>query len=146
MVKEIEQKYMCYSCKYLNKDRKQDGNNNVSCFRYGCDNRKDAYICGWIRKDSELKTMGCSDWKSNWTLKFGDLFRFKNYIVLYLGLYKGKRLLYNMDYKSYKLVDNDWFRNMWCKNKIKSINIVTRYGRDKMCKDLREKYEKQNRR
>lgn len=58
MVKGI----MCAECCYLDKTRKQNSNNGTSCFCYGCNARThDKFICGWIRNDNELKTMGCSD-------------------------------------------------------------------------------------
>lgn len=45
----------CDKCGNLDKTKKTSTN---GCYRYGCKNG--SYICGWISKDTELKTMGCS--------------------------------------------------------------------------------------
>jgi len=39
--------------------------NSKGCYRYGCKKCKGGYICGWIAKDTELKTMGCSNFIEN---------------------------------------------------------------------------------
>jgi hypothetical protein len=53
---------MCAECCYLDKTRKQGGNNGTGCFRYGCKARiREKFICGWVSNDNELKTTGCSD-------------------------------------------------------------------------------------
>ncbi|MFR7590245.1 MAG: hypothetical protein ACLUVC_02285 [Longibaculum sp.] len=57
--------WSCKDCKYLNKSRKKY-NDTHYCFRYGCDYRKDNYVCGWIKdeeSDKSLKEMGCSNFK-----------------------------------------------------------------------------------
>lgn len=121
----------CHSCIYLDKGRKQTSKNGTNCFRYGCNARlKDSYICGWIQKDNELKTMGCSD--SN-ILHFGTEFTVGVYQILYLGSYNGKRILYNLNTKKHKLVDTEWLKKQKGK-----IRIITKYGKDKMCLDLRK--------
>ena len=121
----------CYNCIYLDKSRKQESKNGVDCFRYGCNARlSDGFICGWIRKDNELKTQGCSD--SN-VLRFGTEFTVGVYQILYLGSYNDKRILYNQNTKKHKLVDNEWLKKQKGK-----IRIITKYGKDKMCLDLRK--------
>ena len=56
----------CYTCGYLNKSRCKDSPNGVPQKQYGCDYRfqdgHPGYVVGWIRNDSELRTMGCSLW------------------------------------------------------------------------------------
>jgi hypothetical protein len=47
--------YCCCECGNLDKAKKQGVEN---CYRYGC--KTNGYIIGWIRADTELKTMGCS--------------------------------------------------------------------------------------
>lgn len=121
----------CYNCIYLDKSRKQTGKNGTGCFRYGCNARlTDSYICGYMGKDNELKTMGCSN--SN-ILHFGTEFTVGIYQILYLGSYNGKRILYNLNTKKHKFVDNEWLKKQKGK-----IRIITEYGKDKMCLDLRK--------
>lgn len=122
----------CYNCIYLDKTRRKEGNNGTGCYMYGCNNRLSGkgYICGWIRKDSELKTQGCSD--SN-VLCFGTEFTVSVYQILYLGSYNDKRILYNLNTKKHKLVESDLLKKQKGK-----IRIITKYGRDKMCLHLRK--------
>lgn len=125
-VVETMRTWDCYNCIYLDKSRKQKSKNGTVCFRYGCNARlKDSYICGWIRKDNELKTMGCSD--SN-KVKAGTAFLLDGVQCLYCGSVgsgAGKRyLLYNAStyVSNGYCVDNvkeDWFQ----KN-IKKIQIL----------------------
>ena len=108
----------CYNCIYLDKTRRKEGNNGTGCYMYGCNQRlsSNGYICGWIRKDSELKTQGCS--YSN-KIIVGTLFLFNGIQCLYcgsLGSGTGKRyLVYNAStYVSngycVDSVEKDWFR------------------------------------
>lgn len=117
----------CYNCIYLDKTRRKEGNNGNGCYMYGCNNRfsGNGYICGWIRKDNELKTMGCSD--SN-KIRVGTAFLLDGVHCLYcgsIGSGAGKRyLLYNAStYVSNGYcvddVKEDWFeRNL---NKIRIL-------------------------
>lgn len=50
----------CANCRHLRKDYKEEDH---TFYRYGCNKNKSRYIHGWIKKDSELKQMNCSDWK-----------------------------------------------------------------------------------
>lgn len=107
MVKGI----MCAECCYLDKTRKQYGNNGTGCFRYGCNAIiRDKFICGWIRTDNELKTMGCSDCNR---IKVGTMFKLKSeehvYTILYCGKVGNEYLLYNQNLKTFKLVKRTWF-------------------------------------
>lgn len=102
MVKGI----MCAECCYLDKTRKQYGNNGTGCFRYGCNAIiRDKFICGWIRTDNELKTMGCSGCNR---IKVGTMFKLKSeehvYTILYCGKVDNEYLLYNQNLKTFKLV------------------------------------------
>lgn len=107
MVKGI----MCAECCYLDKTRKQYGNNGTGCFRYGCNAIiRDKFICGWIRTDNELKTMGCSNCNR---IKVGTMFKLKSeehvYTILYCGKVGNEYLLYNQNLKTFKLVKRTWF-------------------------------------
>lgn len=80
---------MCAECCYLDKTRKQNSNNGTSCFRYGCNARTyDKFICGWIRNDNELKTMGCSDCNK---IKVGTSFLFNGTNCFYCGSIQTKK-------------------------------------------------------
>lgn len=50
--------YTCFDCKHLNKAKKIGYNHY---WNYGC-NRGD-YAVGLIKKDSDLKQQGCTDWE-----------------------------------------------------------------------------------
>lgn len=65
-------------------------------------------------------------------LKFGDLFIFKNHRILYLGAYNRKRMLYNIELKRYKFVDDEWIRK-------KDVHVIKSYGHDKRCENLRNR-------
>lgn len=98
----------CADCCYLDKTRKQGGNNGTGCFRYGCNARiRDKFICGWIRRDKELKTMGCSDCNK---LYYGTVFQIKEspYKYIYLGKVEGKRCLHNISKKETEYVTDEW--------------------------------------
>ena len=130
-VVETMRTWNCYNCIYLDKSRKQTSNNGTNCYRYGCNVRlKESYTTGWMWKDSELKTMGCSDTN---ILHFGTEFTVGIYQILYLGSYNGKRILYNLNTKRYKFVETEWLKKQKGK-----IRIITEYGKDKMCLDLRK--------
>lgn len=100
----------CENCCYLDKTRKQDGNNGIGCFRYGCNaGMRDKFICGWIRRDNELKMMGCSCCNR---VEIGTLFKLKSeehvYTILYCGKVNSQYLLYNQNLKTFKLVKRTW--------------------------------------
>lgn len=71
-------------------------------------------------------------YKEKAKLKFGDLFIFKNHRILYLGAYNRKRMLYNIELKRYKFVDDEWIRK-------KAIHVIKSYGHDKRCENLRNR-------
>ena len=53
--------YSCAECANLDMSRTQWDEDHY-CYRYGCDKRgSDGFICFWCRKDSDLKSGGCSD-------------------------------------------------------------------------------------
>lgn len=117
----------CGDCIHLDKTRKRNGNNNVGCFQYGCNSSlNDAYICGWIREDKELKTMGCS-WCNK--LKVGTKFvvnsRFsdKSKKFLYCGKVHGKPLLYCYEEQKYRIAPRDYLRTQTGKIKT-NVSIV----------------------
>lgn len=125
-VVETMRTWDCYNCIYLDKNRKQKSKNGTVCFRYGCNaGLKDSYICGWIRKDSELKTMGCSD--SN-KIKVGTAFLLDGVQCLYcgsIGSGAGKRyLLYNASTYVYNGYCVDNVKEDWFQKNLKKIQIL----------------------
>jgi hypothetical protein len=50
--------YSCNDCPSLDKGKKKLSSCN---YLYGCKFRSNGYVVGWVQGDSQLKTMGCSD-------------------------------------------------------------------------------------
>lgn len=100
-------KMSCAECCYLNKAEKEES--ILNRYRYKCMFPKSDYIVGSVKKDSELKTMGCSDCNR---IEIGTLFKLKSetqiYTVLYCGKVNNKYLLYNQNLKTFKLVEKEW--------------------------------------
>ncbi len=100
-------KMSCAECCYLNKAEKEE--NILNRYRYRCMFSRRDYIVGSIRKDSELKTMGCSDCNR---IEIGTLFKLKSeehtYTILYCGKVGNEYLLYNQNLKTFKLVKSAW--------------------------------------
>lgn len=100
-------KLSCAECCYLNKAEKEE--NILNQYRYRCMFSRRDYIVGSIKKDSELKTMGCSDCNR---VEIGTLFKLKSeehvYTILYCGKVNNLYLLYNQNFKTFKLVEKEW--------------------------------------
>lgn len=100
-------KLSCAECCYLNKAEKEE--NILNLYRYRCMFSRRDYIVGSIKKDSELKTMGCSDCNR---IEAGTLFKLKSetstYTILYCGKVGNEYLLYNQNLKTFKLVKSTW--------------------------------------
>lgn len=121
MVKGI----MCAECCYLDKTRKQYGNNGTGCFRYGCNARiRDKFICGWIRTDNELKTMGCSDCNR---IKVGTDFLLNGTNCFYCGSIQTKDGKKYLIYNASTYVQNGFYvdvvEHSWFSEHIKDIVI-----------------------
>ena len=106
-VVESMRKMGCAECCYLNKAEKEES--VLNSYRYRCMLSGRDYIVGSIQKDSELKTMGCSDCNR---IEMGTLFKLKSeehtYTILYCGKVNNKYLLYNQNFKTFKLVEKEW--------------------------------------
>lgn len=121
MVKGI----MCAECCYLDKTRKQCGNNGTGCFRYGCKVRiSDKFICGWIRSDNELKTIGCSDCNR---IKVGTSFTLNKTKCFYCGSIQTENGRMYLVYNASTYVQNGYYVDMveqnWFSEHIKDIVI-----------------------
>lgn len=115
----------CKDCVYLDKTRKQNGFNNSGCFRYGCNARiVDKFICGWISKDSELKTMGCSDCNR---IKVGTSFTLNKTKCFYCGSIQTKNGRMYLIYNASTYVQNGFYvdivKQNWFSEHIKEIVI-----------------------
>lgn len=106
-VVESMRKMSCAECCYLNKAEKEE--NILNRYRYRCMFSRRDYIVGSIQKDSELKTIGCSDCNR---IEIGTLFKLKSeehtYTILYCGKVGNEYLLYNQNLKTFKLVKSTW--------------------------------------
>lgn len=116
---------MCAECCYLDKTRKQNSNNGTSCFRYGCNARTyDKFICGWIRNDNELKTMGCSDCNK---IKVGTSFLLNGTNCFYCGSIQTKNGKRYLVYNASTYVSNGFYvdvvKQKWFSEHIKDIII-----------------------
>ena len=116
---------MCAECCYLDKTRKQNSNNGTSCFCYGCNARThDKFICGWIRNDNELKTMGCSDCNK---IKVGTSFLLDGTNCFYCGSIQAKNGKRYLVYNASTYVSNGFYVDVveqnWFSEHIKDIVI-----------------------
>jgi hypothetical protein len=115
----------CQDCVYLDKTRKQNGFNNGDCFRYGCNARiVDKFICGWISKDSELKTMACSDCNR---IKVGTSFTLNKTKCFYCGSIQTENGRMYLVYNASTYVQNGFYVDIveqnWFSEHIKEIVI-----------------------
>lgn len=116
---------ICAECCYLDKTRKQNSNNGTSCFRYGCNARTyDKFICGWIRNDNELKTLGCSDCNK---IKVGTSFLLNGTNCFYCGSIQTKNGKRYLVYNASTYVSNGFYvdvvKQKWFSEHIKDIII-----------------------
>lgn len=116
---------MCAECCYLDKTRKQGGNNGTGCFRYGCKARiREKFICGWVSNDNELKTMGCSDCNR---IKVGTSFTLNKTKCFYCGSIQTKNGRMYLIYNASTYVQNGYYVDVveqnWFSEHIKEIVI-----------------------
>lgn len=143
-------KLSCAECCYLNKAEKEE--NILNRYRYRCMFSRRDYIVGSIQKDSELKTMGCSDCNR---VEIGTLFKLKSeehvYTILYCGKVNSQYLLYNQNLKTFKLVKGTWLsehikRIQFCE--CNDTKMVTKQDkirfRKKLAKAKKERYMREH--
>ena len=121
-VVESMRKISCAECCYLNKAEKADGILNQ--YRYRSMSSRRDYIVGSIKKDSELKTMGCSDCNR---IEVGTSFLLNVIKCFYCGSVQtenGKRYLV---YNASTYVENGFYvdavEQNWFSKHIKDIVI-----------------------
>lgn len=138
--------YDCYNCIYLDKSRKQKSENVTNCFRYGCNQRvKDCFICGWIRKDNELKTMGCSN--SN-KVRVGTAFLLDGVQYLYCGSLRNGKTKKYLVYNASTYVNNgycvDSVKQDWFSKNLKRIKILKQTEEQFIVNKKRAKFYKRS--
>lgn len=116
---------MCAECCYLDKTRKQGGNNGTGCFRYGCKARiREKFICGWVSNDNELKTTGCSDCNR---IKVGTSFTLNKTKCFYCGSIQTKNGRMYLIYNASTYVQNGYYVDVveqnWFSEHIKEVVI-----------------------
>nr|DAR66943.1 MAG TPA: hypothetical protein [Caudoviricetes sp.] len=116
---------MCAECCYLDKTRKQGGNNGTGCFRYGCKARiREKFICGWVSNDNELKTTGCSDCNR---IKVGTSFTLNKTKCFYCGSIQTKNGRMYLIYNASTYIQNGYYVDVveqnWFSEHIKEIVI-----------------------
>lgn len=139
MVKRLERK-CCANCIFLNKS-KVEKCKETNFYRYGCNNNISEYIIGYIQKDSQLKTMGCSDCNK---IQAGQLFRFftksgNKYVCQYCGRIGDKYLIWNQTLQNFKTVQKDWLRKHKENIQLKVLKENYLEGRTEPINTLEEK-------
>lgn len=122
-VVESMRKMSCAECCHLRKDKKEETKEN-KFYRYGCSNTAYGYIIGWISKDSELKTMGCSNCNR---IEIGTSFTFNKTKCFYCGSIQTKCGRRYLIYNASTYVQNGFYVDMveqnWFSEHIKEIVI-----------------------
>lgn len=149
----------CNNCIYLDTTKKEFKDNGADNFRVGCGASYDGYTKFWLvgnRNKIELNYSGCSDFKN--TIQVGTIFRFftesNKHVLQYCGKIEDKYLLWNQTYRTFKLVEKEWF-NLHRKQIQVKCERTTRHGcmlttkeekqsfRKKLAKHRKEVYLKQ---
>lgn len=115
-------KISCAECCYLNKAEKEE--NILNRYRYRCMFSRRDYIVGSIQKDSELKTMGCSDCNR---IEVGTSFTLNKTKCFYCGSIKTKHGRKYLVYNASTYVQNGFYvdavEQNWFSEHIKDIVI-----------------------
>nr|DAZ78465.1 MAG TPA: hypothetical protein [Caudoviricetes sp.] len=116
-------KISCAECCYLNKNEKIE-ESMVNRYKYKCMSSRKEYIVGCIRKDSELKTMGCSDCNR---IKVGTSFTFNKTKCFYCGSIQTENGRMYLVYNASTYVQNGFYVDVveqnWFSEHIKEIVI-----------------------
>lgn len=122
-VVESMRKISCAECCYLNKNEKIE-ESMVNRYKYKCMFSRREYIVGCVRKDSELKTMGCSDCNR---IKVGTSFTLNKTKCFYCGSIKTKNGRMYLIYNASTYVQNGFYVDVveqnWFSEHIKDIVI-----------------------
>lgn len=115
-------KMSCAECCYLDKSKKEMG--KYGSHIYGCKSINRNSVVGYIKKDSELKTMGCSYCNK---IKVGTSFTLNKTECFYCGSIKTKYGRKYLVYNASTYVQNGFYVDMveqnWFSEHIKEIVI-----------------------
>lgn len=121
-VVESMRKLSCAECCYLNKAEKEESILNQ--YRYRCMFSRRDYIVGSIQKDSELKTMGCSDCNR---IEVGTSFLLNGIQCFYCGSVQTENGRRYLVYNASTYVENGFYVDVveqnWFSKHIKDIVI-----------------------
>lgn len=116
-------KISCAECCYLNKNEKIE-ESIVNRYKYKCMSIGREYIVGCIRKDNELKTMGCSDCNR---IKVGTSFTLNKTKCFYCGSIQTENGKMYLIYNASTYVQNGFYVDIveqnWFSEHIKDIVI-----------------------
>lgn len=122
-VVESMRKISCAECCYLNKNEKIE-ESMVNRYKYKCMSSRREYIVGCIRKDSELKKMGCSDCNR---IKVGTSFTLNKTKCFYCGSIQTENGRMYLVYNASTYVQNGFYVDVveqnWFSEHIKEIVI-----------------------
>lgn len=112
----------CGGCIYLDKSKKENG--NCETYIYGCKCINRNTVVGYMRKDSELKTMGCSYCNK---IKVGTRFMLNKTKCFYCGSIKTKHGRKYLIYNASTYVQNGFYVDIveqnWFSEHIEDIVI-----------------------
>lgn len=115
-------KRSCAECCYLNKAEKEE--NILNRYRYRCMFSRRDYIVGSIKKDRELKTMGCSDCNR---IEVGASFLLNGIKCFYCGSVQTENGRRYLVYNASTYVENGFYVDVveqnWFSEHIKDIVI-----------------------
>lgn len=104
----------CNNCIYLNIGKEQYSDDDFSV-RVGCNASNDGFAKFWLAGDrnrNELNYCGCYYFKD--TVSIGTIFHLftenNKYICQYCGKIDNKYLIWNQTYRTFKLVEKEWFK------------------------------------
>ena len=121
MVKGMR-KISCAECCYLDKSKKEMG--KYGSYIYGCKSTNRNSVAGYTKKDSELKTMGCSYCNK---IKVGTSFTLNKTKCFYCGSIKIKHKRKYLVYNASTYVQNGYYVDVveqnWFSEHIKDIVI-----------------------
>lgn len=122
-VVESMRKISCAECCYLNKNEKIE-ESMVNRYKYKCMFNRREYIVGCVRKDSELKTMGCNDCNR---IKVGTSFTLNKTKCFYCGSIQTKNGRMYLVYNASTYIQNGFYVDIveqnWFSEHIKDIVI-----------------------
>ena len=136
----------CNNCIYLNTQKEEWKDNGADNFRVGCSASDDGYTKFWLvgnRYKNELNYCGCYCFRDK--LKIGDMFHFftenNEYVCLYCGKVNNKYLIWNQTFRTFKLVEKEWF-NLHREQIQVTFERTTKHGCMIITKEEKQRFRK----